>query len=122
MKYLKKFDTTTEYDQFKVGNTFITPNVSFIVDGGVLLYQKVLTFKIDDVEYVVEKGMTWEEWINSSYNTDGMYYSASENVFRHSIHGKIAFYDDEGWSTTVQPKDIINSNISYFFTTGDLWE
>lgn len=61
MKYLKKFDTTTEYDQFKVGNTFITPNVSFIVDGGVLLYQKVLTFKIDDVEYVVEKGMTWEE-------------------------------------------------------------
>lgn len=32
MKYLKKFNTTTEYDQFKSGSEFVLPNVSFVVE------------------------------------------------------------------------------------------
>jgi hypothetical protein len=32
MKYIKKFDTITEYDQFKSGSEFVLPNVSFVVE------------------------------------------------------------------------------------------
>lgn len=32
MKHLKKFNTTTEYDQFKSGSEFVLPNVSFVVE------------------------------------------------------------------------------------------
>ena len=35
MKHLKKFNTTTEYDQFKAGDQYILPNVSFVVESGV---------------------------------------------------------------------------------------
>lgn len=31
---------------------------------------KLITFYIDNKEYQYENGMTWEEWINSQYNTD----------------------------------------------------
>lgn len=30
---------------------------------------KIITFKIDETEYQAEEGMTWEEWVNSEYNT-----------------------------------------------------
>ena len=30
MKYLKKFNTITEYDQFKSGSDFVLPNVSYV--------------------------------------------------------------------------------------------
>lgn len=32
MKHLKKFNTATDYDQFKSGSEFVLPNVSYIVD------------------------------------------------------------------------------------------
>lgn len=32
---------------------------------------KLITFTIDGVTYQAEPGMTWEEWVNSKYNTDG---------------------------------------------------
>ena len=33
MKYLKKFNQASEYEVFKESEDFITPNVSYIVDG-----------------------------------------------------------------------------------------
>ena len=39
----------------------------------------LITFTIDGVEYQAEEGMTWEEWINSEYNTDGFYISEKYN-------------------------------------------
>jgi hypothetical protein len=32
MKYIKKFNTTTEYDQFKDSEDYILPNVSFVTE------------------------------------------------------------------------------------------
>lgn len=29
----------------------------------------LITFTIDGEEYQAEEGMTWEEWVNSEYNT-----------------------------------------------------
>ena len=34
---------------------------------------EIKTFKLDGVDYQYEVGMTWESWINSSYNTLGAY-------------------------------------------------
>ena len=33
----------------------------------------LITFTIDSVTYQAEKGMTWEQWVNSRYNTDDYY-------------------------------------------------
>lgn len=33
----------------------------------------LITFTIDGIEYQAEEGMTWGEWVNSSYNTGGCY-------------------------------------------------
>lgn len=33
----------------------------------------MITFTIGTVTYQAEEGMTWEEWCNSEYNTDGYY-------------------------------------------------
>lgn len=42
MKHLKKFNTTTEYYQFKSGSEFVLPNVSFVVENaGVAFSPKV---------------------------------------------------------------------------------
>lgn len=38
-----------------------------------------ITFTIDGITYLAELGMTWEEWIDSSYNTNGATYYA-QNV------------------------------------------
>ena len=34
-------------------------------------YPKLITFTIDNIEYQAEEGMTWGEWVNSEYNTEG---------------------------------------------------
>lgn len=33
----------------------------------------LISFTIEDVPYQAIEGMTWEEWVNSKYNTDGYY-------------------------------------------------
>lgn len=32
---------------------------------------KLISFTIGGITYYAEDGMTWEEWVNSEYNTDG---------------------------------------------------
>lgn len=36
-------------------------------------YVPIISFTIDGVSYQAEEGMTWGEWVNSEYNTDGYY-------------------------------------------------
>ena len=36
--------------------------------------KSIITFTIDSIEYQAEEGMTWEEWISSTYNVDSFYY------------------------------------------------
>lgn len=33
----------------------------------------LISFTIDGTEYQAEEGMTWGEWVESEYNTDGCY-------------------------------------------------
>lgn len=50
------------------------------------------TFKIDGIEYTADKGMTWQDWINSNYN-DGFTWDADYNVTKGGRYVK----DDKDW-------------------------
>ena len=41
---------------------------------------KILTFKVEGVNYQFEEGMTWGEWVNSKYNTSDFYANDIEIV------------------------------------------
>lgn len=57
---------------------------------------KLITFTVDGVEYHTEEGMTWEQFIKSSYNVDGFYeYESGDGEFYVS-----AGNSDGGWLYT----------------------
>lgn len=42
--------------------------------GGNDTSKNLITFTIGGVEYQAEEGMTWEEWVNSEYNSTKKFY------------------------------------------------
>lgn len=60
-------------------------------------------------EYESDANMTWEQWVNSSYNTDGFYISSDKIYHPNS---KNAIYEDGG-GIPCKPSDIISPNGSY---------
>lgn len=43
----------------------------------------IISFSIEDFQFQAEEGMTWEEWVNSEYNTDGAcVYNEGEDTIR----------------------------------------
>ena len=54
-------------------NYFITGCEANVTVEGKKDNQNLETFKINSDEYYYVPGMTWEEWINSSYNTAGLF-------------------------------------------------
>lgn len=64
----------------------------------------IITFTIGSTSYQAEEGMTWEQWVDSSYNTAGYY-----------VRGSYV-YDNEGfggWVRSTSPTDIIVSDGEY---------
>ena len=51
---------------------------------GGFIEKKLITFTIKDMEYYAKDGMTWEEWVNSSYNVDG-FTVISTGVYKHNV-------------------------------------
>lgn len=43
----------------------------------------VSTFFIESTEYSVRRGMTWADWVNSSYNTDGFQIKTGNFIYSH---------------------------------------
>ena len=41
----------------------------------------LFTFTIDGKTYQAEENMTWEEWVNTSYNTDGFYHPMADGIY-----------------------------------------
>lgn len=80
MKYLKLFDNETGYEEFVNSNDYVTPNICAVKDGsgGVLkdlvFFNReeevnLISFYIDGTPFQCEEGMTWQDWVNSDYNT-----------------------------------------------------
>ena len=75
---------------------------------------ELITFNITGTQYYAENGMTWEEWINSSYNSADFY------IFNHgifnSVESKLFFVADFGDDSTVYPENTIVQGNNYDFT------
>jgi hypothetical protein len=68
MKYLKKFNTTTDYDQFKSGSEFVLPNVSFVVENKSVEFEpkKHVVF----IQHVDGNLYTPAQWTGNSFSND----------------------------------------------------
>ena len=73
------------------------------------------SFTIAGVSYDFEEGMTWEEWVNSEYNTDGAFVFRDDSGEIQTIYGgpytSIVF--NGSGSERVLPTDIIISGHNY---------
>ena len=89
MKYLKDFSTESDYQTFKGGGDWATPNVSFINKDKRIFYNKksnifytLQTIYNIKTSHQALPGMTWDDWVNSEYYTassDG--YFSNESGF-----------------------------------------
>ena len=73
--------------------------------------KELIEFTIDGVTYQAEEGMTWGEWIDSEYNSDG---------FTFNEYG---FVSSDGWhllSQCVESSNLISKNTSYTVNSGDM--
>ena len=62
----------------------------------------LISFKIDVISYQAEKGMTWDEWIASEYNTDGF---ADDNYCWTIYEGR-----------SITGSDVIVEGYTYIYT------
>jgi hypothetical protein len=72
----------------------------------------LITFYIGDTEYQYEEGMTWEEWINSEYNTNNFI------ILWRQIYvndGSLSSLYVNGTNTYVIATDYIDANNTYRF-------
>lgn len=66
----------------------------------------LISFTIVYDSYQAEDGMNWEQWVNSSYNTDG-YFSSGASVINNA-GAKVAFN-----GVNVTPTELIKNGQSY---------
>ena len=48
---------------------------------------EMISFTIDGTTYQAEAGMTWGEWVDSEYNTSGVYIGSDNGVYLSDGHG-----------------------------------
>lgn len=96
MKYLKKFQTESELNEYINSSEFIKPNLCAVVERvgveGVrpVIYTPepdTITFTIDGVSYEADPGMYWHEWLDSKYNTINATFAQPEHG-AISVNGK----------------------------------
>lgn len=76
-----------------------------ILGSGVTL----ITFTIEGTSYQAEEGMTWQQWVDSSYNTGGW------NINSHSEVSNSTY---TGFVNNVNSQDVIIANNNYTIYVG----
>ena len=64
---IKVMDSNNKYSNIYV------KNINYVLSN-------TMTFYIDDVQYEADRDMTWEEWVNSSYNNNVCSIDSSKNI------------------------------------------
>ena len=75
----------------------------------------IISFTVEGTTYQAEEGMTWQQWVDSDYNTKGAYMlstSSGNAVFWESING-IDFYAVANGDTQVTTDDVITQDYAY---------
>ncbi len=98
----------------KSSDTIIANHSYMLTESRPTALGSVVTFTINGLDdtptkiYEVEEGMTWLEWVNSEYNTDG--YTCDENEY---IISPDSYYVQNHEQTEVIGSDVINTSIEY---------
>ena len=77
------------------------------IQEGLIGSGSIISFTIDETSYQAEKGMTWGEWVDSDYNTDGWEIVGSNNIIQK---GEYAVYSPGDNVNVVRPSNEIVSN------------
>lgn len=93
MKYLKVFKNASDYQEFRGGGDYMTPNICLLEDnynivlepkGEVLKQFSILRMGLSQTErkyFNFKEGMTWGEWINSEYCVDWYFYIQYNKIY-----------------------------------------
>lgn len=95
------------YSKSEVYSKSEIDNMSFITIADIdnICIPKI-TFTISGIQYQAQEGMTWEQWVNSSYNTDGF-------IIHNTNHVGIATYMHLYLNWYVYSTDTIIPNGTY---------
>ena len=115
-KHLSKYSSETDYNNNKDNHE--KPHISLITSSPKKMkYEKkvltnLITFKIIEIEYQAEEGMTWEEWVNSEYNINMTFgideFEGTTITYGARYVGTLTDY--------VKPSDLIIANYEYQLT------
>ena len=73
----------------------------------------LITFIINNLEYQAEEGMTWEEWVNSGYNTCDAYILSNGKINLYNINFEYIYNSTNNEYNGVYTTDIIQNNHRY---------
>lgn len=90
-------------------STIVDVTKAYVGDGGYLSYP-VKTVMIDNVTYEYEQGMTWEEWVNSEYNTINARVNG-EYIYLGSSIATLKY------KNAVDKDDVIDGTLTYIFSS-----
>lgn len=103
---------TFSFGNLPIENVYFgTQQVKKIYLGNTLVWEKeenanLISFKVDSIPYQAESNMTWQEWVNSAYNTNG-YKVVGSGIYTA---------DNQYYVANVLPSDKIRPNGSYWYT------
>lgn len=136
MKYLKKFQTNADYQMYKGGGDYVTPNVSIITEDDTIVFEpfintpSLITFtittypknpikpgteyKYETIVCEAENGMNWIQWCNSKYNINGFTTYTSDSGKIYVISNYDITISDDGLSG-INGGDLIENNATYYY-------
>ena len=106
--------TQAEWSAISIGGSNTPLTNATITYNYVIPTENLITFTINGTEYQAEDGMTWGEWVESDYNTDG--YEAHPNLGTGTEDSKVPAknqYCITYNSSYVSFGDLIIANASY---------
>ena len=130
MKYIKLFNNDAEYQAFRGGGEYITPNLCLnsetwetkcepkeeVVSNEITFIVGINTswpepgeIEADEKIYTAVEGMSFGEFINSKYNIDNWYVNKHEQIITH--HNSVLRYEGR----SVYSSDIILNNVHYIW-------
>lgn len=114
-KWAGKFNYNVEYNGEAGGSGTVTPTPDPDDGGAVEPGEGQISFTIDDVTYLADEGMTWEQWVESEYNTIGAEVTTELFIEVPSV-GRIfrAEGSGNGSGTAVRGNGGINNDGYYF--------
>lgn len=121
MEYIRIFNNDSEYQQFKDGDDYITPNICLDREINGIKCKPytppvvLITFTINGTEYQAEEGMIWVDWCDSKYNSIGLYATdgISYNSLLQNAYGMLYSVTQ---NNVVRPSEKINKEDIYYLT------